>query len=104
MGGCLPSLLLGSSRPTRASTIQASMYAYISCLLCDVGVMNVKQSGTEAEIQIPLKRFSNSSVSSLFRNWLILEGHPGHQNLTPIPMDKQPPNGDWSTSRLSQLL
>ena len=44
--------------------------------------------GTEAEIQQQLKRFPDSSVSAC----------SGHQKLAPIPMDRQLPDGDWSTS------
>ena len=41
--------------------------------------------GTDAEIQLPLKRFPDSSVSSLIRTgWLGWASH--HQKLAPIPM------------------
>ena len=43
----------------------------------------------EAEIQLLLKRFPNSSVSSLIRSWLMLRRASGHQKLALIPMDSQ---------------
>ena len=43
--------------------------------------------GVEAEIQLPLKRFPDTSVSSLIFSWLTPGRASGHQKLAPIPMD-----------------
>ena len=49
------------------------------------------------KINLPLKRFPDSSVSSLICNWLTPGRASGHQKLAPSPMDGQLPDGDWST-------
>ena len=54
--------------------------------------------GTREEIQLPLNRFSDSSRSSLIHSWLMPGRVFGHQNLAAIPMDRQLPDGDWSTN------
>ena len=56
-------------------------------------------SSTKVEIQHPLKGFPNSYVSSfLICNGLMPGRASDHQKLTPIPMDRQLPDGDWSSS------
>ena len=57
-----------------------------------------QKGGMEAEIQLPLKRVPNSSVSSLIFSCMIPGRASGHQRLAPIPTDSQLPDGDWSTS------
>ena len=52
---------------------------------------------TEAETELLLKRFPTSSVSSLIISCLTPWRAFGHQKLAPISMDRQLPDGDWST-------
>ena len=50
----------------------------------------------EAENQLLLKRFPNSSISSLIRNWMTPGMASSHQELVTIPMVRKMPDGDWS--------
>ena len=53
-------------------------------------------NGTESEIQLPLKRFPDSSVSSLIPVGWCEEGKgfPPPETRSNIPMDRQLPDGD----------
>ena len=52
------------------------------------------ESGKEAEIQLWLKRFPDSSVSSLISVGWCEEGHPTTKTCSNIPMDRQLRDGD----------
>ena len=54
-------------------------------------------NGTEVEIQLLLKRFSDPSIFSLIHSRLMPGRASGHQKLTPISMDRLH-HGDWSTT------
>ena len=50
----------------------------------------------EAEIQ-QQKKFPNSSIPSLSHSWLTPGRASGHRRLALVPMDRQLPDGYWST-------
>ena len=60
--------------------------------------MEVVIYSTEVVIQLPLMRFPDSRISSLTCSWLRSEKASGHQKLASIPINRQLPDGDWSTS------
>ena len=60
--------------------------------------LNQEIYGTEAEIQLPLLK-EVSRFQRLFLNLQLVNARQdGLQKFAPIPMDRQLPDGDWSTS------
>ena len=80
-GGCLPLLLLGSSHPTHASCI---WMPNVLCLLCDVGVTNVKRwwcdcEGNECDnIDNNKGYYIDNNKGWLFTHAFGKQHHPAH--------------------------
>ena len=52
------------------------------------------------ELQLPLERFPDSNFQRLFSNPQLVDAKKkasSHQKFAPISMDRQLPDGDWST-------
>ena len=72
----------------------ASNFIDFSSDVWKINLPKINMRGMEAEIQLPLKRDPDSSVSSLIQAGWCEEGHPITKTRSNIPMDKQLSYGD----------